>query len=951
MRLSLSTLSAGVLLVASMFSPVAGAQPAAPAAAPATPASGLVLYVATTGNDAWTGKLTEANADKTDGPFATLDRARDELRTLRSAGGLPPEGATVLLRAGTYSLAQPFVLSPQDSGTEQGPVTYAAFPGEKVAIKGSRPVTGWAPDRDKVFVADLTGVVLGKGPLRDLYWKGERQIPARAPNFDPQHPRSGGFAYVGGVVENESRTLLQYKPSQIDPAKWQTPTTARVHVWSWLNWNCSIVSIKSVDTAKNVITLASPASYKLIVGNRFFVENVFEELDAPGEWFCDEAAKKLYFWPPDGTNPDGAVSVPVLPGLILFKGDGATKEFVQYVHFRGFTLSECEAGVVAMSAAAYCSLVGCTITGCGTSARAPFGSAAISISDRSHHNRIAGCDIAHVGSSAIHVNEVRDWQHRLEDRISYNVIDNNHIHHIGEWGDAWGAIRVDPGCGGNVSHDNVISHNLVHDTPRQGISFNGFRNVIEYNHVHHTNQEQSDTGAIGMGARDIEERGSIIRYNYVHDTGGFNMVKPGVWDYPHYCWGIYLDDFTSGVHVYGNVVARTYRGGVMVHGGQDNVIENNIIVDGLSQQIEYAPIDEHPSGRTKENPAPGQMEWRMKGTRLVRNVFAYSEEKAFWVKGRRWEQILAESDRNLIWHGGKPAAINLDKTTPEESWAEWQKLGFDHNSVLADPLFVDAAKDDYRLKPESPAFQLGFEAIPVDKIGLYASDERASWPVADDCWREEHIRLPEGEAALAPQPRSTTPFIVPNAATPPTLDGVLQANEWPATPMPLKETPDRSPIGGVPCEAWLAHDNTALYVALRVPVSAAAKVKLGDTWGADDGAEICFRLADAGGKPGPTFVVQGFAGGASQSVTNAGAPSEAVKKLGAAIRFAAKVGEKEWVGEWAIPLNAAGIEIKPGVKLGFNLGVRRTEGDEWVVWAGALAANWQLDNAGFLTLE
>ncbi|MBU0638114.1 MAG: right-handed parallel beta-helix repeat-containing protein, partial [Planctomycetes bacterium] len=676
----------------------------------------MTLYVATSGNDAWSGRLAEPNADKTDGPYATLDRARDELRELRTADGLPG-GATVCLRSGVYYLTAPFVLTPEDSGTEQGPITYAPFPGDTVSLKGSRPVTGWTVYRDGIYVADLAGQDLAKAAFRDVYWRGQRQGPARTPNVDPQHPRSGGFAYAGRVVENESKTLLRYKPDQIDPNRWQTPTKARVHVWSWLNWNRSIVPIQSVDTANGVITFARPASYKIIEGNRYFVENVFEELDAPGEWYLDDATGKFYFQPPGGEEPDAeSVTVPVAAGLILFEGDGNKRQFVQHIRIRGFSLSECHGGAVRMSAAAHCAVVGCDIRNCGTESRKPFSTAAIEIRDRSHHNRIAGCDIAHVGSSAIVLSEVVDWQHCLDDRVSFNAIDNNHIHHVGEWGDAWGAIRVNPGCGGNVSHDNVISHNLVHDTPRQGISFNGFRNVIEYNHVHHTNQEQSDTGAIGMGSRDVEERGSIIRFNYVHDTGGYNMVKPGVWEYPHYCWGIYLDDFTSGVYVYGNVVVRTYRGGVMVHGGQDNVIENNIIVDGKSQQIEYAPIDEHASGRNPANPAPNQMEWRMKGTRLIRNVFSYADDKANWLRGRLWEQVVADSNWNLIWPYGKPVAMNLDKTPPDECWAAWQKLGFDRDSLIADPMFVDAAKDDYRLRPESPAFTLGFQPIPIEKV-------------------------------------------------------------------------------------------------------------------------------------------------------------------------------------------------------------------------------------------
>ncbi|NOZ23103.1 MAG: right-handed parallel beta-helix repeat-containing protein [Planctomycetes bacterium] len=707
------------------------------------------LHVAANGNDAWSGKLPEPNAERTDGPLATLEGARDAIRKIKETG-LPKGGVAVNVRGGVYSLHKTLVLGPEDSGTEAGPIVYAAHPGEKVILKGSRPITGWKPYKDQIYQADLTGVDLGGSRFWELYYDGKRQVLARYPNFDPKHPRSGGFAYLAGTLQQDNstpmpyspwkarkegtKTAFLYNPKRLAPDKWSKPTEARVHVWSWLNWNRNIVPIKSIDQEKHIITLQRRTSYALIEGNRFFIENVFEELDAPGEWYYDEAAKRLTFWPPDGKNPEGKVSVPVLKDLIHLQGNVAKGEFVGYIQIRGFTLAEARGTLISLDAVAHCRVAGCTLTHCG--------STALTIANRSHYTEIVGCDISHVGGPAISLSGGRDWQHRLERGAHHNLISNNHVHHVGEGGNAWGAITLGPGCGGNVGHDNTISHNLVHDTPRQGITFNGFRNIVEYNHVHHTNQEQSDTGAIGMGSRDIYERGSVIRYNYVHDTGGYSMIKPGLWEYPHYCWGIYLDDYTSGVHVYGNIVVRTYLGGVMVHGGQDNVIENNIIVDGLKQQVQYSPIDSTTSGRTPGHPDKAM--WLMKGTKLLGNIFCYRDEKARWINGRKWEQIVAESDRNLIWHYGKPIALNIDKLPPEESWAKWQEMGFDKNSIIADPLFVDPAKDDYRLRPESPALKLGFKPIPVEKIGLHESPDRASWPVADDCWREEHITHPGG---------------------------------------------------------------------------------------------------------------------------------------------------------------------------------------------------------------
>jgi len=712
-------------------------------------------FVATDGSDAWSGSLPSPNRERTDGPFATLQRARDELRKRRAAQGLP-DGATVVVRQGVYSLAEPLIFQPEDSGTKQGPITFTAARGEKVILKGSRPIAGWERLDGGIWQADLSSLELKSAHFRQLFYDGKRQTLARVPNLDPVHPRSGGFLYAAGTLGSDGLSRLPYNPwrpreemsrvsmlydaKRLDPRGWSEPTEAQVHVWSWLNWNRDVRKIMSIDCDTQVLTLRQPARYVLIEGNRFFVENVREELDVPGEWYYDQTTKQLAFWPPDGQSPEGRVSVSLLPTLVRFEGDGKSGQFVQHVCFRNFSLSESEGSLVGLKATAHCTIAACTLSGCRDTA--------LTLSDGGHHNRVVGCDIAHVGGAGIVLEGICDWSHSLEGHLGHNLISNNHVHHVGEGGNAWGAIRIDPSCGGNCTHDNVISHNLVHDTPRQGITINGFRNAVELNHVHHTNQEQSDTGAIGMGSRDIHERGSVIRHNYVHDTGGYCMIKPGEWAYPRYCWGIYLDDYTSGVHVFGNLIVRAHRGGVMVHGGQDNVIENNIIVDCLAQQIEYLPIDHLVKGRTPAH--PDKSLWLMTGTKVIGNIFAYGDEPAFWAKGQQWDQILAASDRNLIWHGG--GSVTIDDTTVSDplKWSVWRDRGFDTRSRIADPLFVDPGGNDYRLREKSPAYDLGFQPIPFEKIGLQESPDRASWPVADDCWREEHLVQPNCSPHPAP---------------------------------------------------------------------------------------------------------------------------------------------------------------------------------------------------------
>jgi len=129
----------------------------------------------------------------------------------------------------------------------------------------------------------------------------------------------------------------------------------------------------------------------------------------------------------------------------------------------------------------------------------------------------------------------------------------------------------------------------------------------------------------------------------------------------------------------------------------------------------------------------------------------------------------------------------------------------------------------------------------------------------------------------------------------------------------------------------------------------AKALQRGEEWGASDGAEVC--LATGGPTPGPTIVIHGFTTGHHESVTEAGTPPVLAATVGGATRFSAQVGERQWVGEWAIPWAAIGVRPQPGLKLAFNVGVRRVQTDEWVIWVGALGQTWRLENAGFVVLE
>ncbi|MBM3892043.1 MAG: right-handed parallel beta-helix repeat-containing protein, partial [Verrucomicrobia bacterium] len=118
------------------------------------------FFVATNGHDGWSGKLAAPNKEKTDGPFATITRARDAVRALK-AGGELKEPVTVQIRGGRYWLREPLVFAPEDSGTEKCPITYAAAPGERPVFSGGRDIAGWLRAEGKLWKAQLPDVASG----------------------------------------------------------------------------------------------------------------------------------------------------------------------------------------------------------------------------------------------------------------------------------------------------------------------------------------------------------------------------------------------------------------------------------------------------------------------------------------------------------------------------------------------------------------------------------------------------------------------------------------------------------------------------------------------------------------------------------------------------------------------------------------------------------------------
>ncbi len=675
-------------------------------AANPSPSLAADFYVATNGNDGWSGKLAAPNGRRTDGPFATLERARAELRNLKAAGKFK-DGGTVHLRGGFYPLEKSFVLSKEDSGTEKSPVVYRAYRREEVRLSGGKEITDFKPATDpailnrleesargKVLQADLKalgiadlGDAVTAGKRLELFFADQPMTLARWPNdgFVRIVDVMGGEPFKSHGIAGDKIGKFIYEGDR--PKRWSAEKELWLHgYWFW-DWSDSYEKVDSIVNEKRTFILSPPYhGYGYRKGQRFYALNLLAELDSPGEWYLDRQAGILYFWPPSPVEKNRAV-ISITPTLLTLKD-------ASWVTFRGLTLEATRGTAVTVSGGARNRIVGCTIRNTGGEA--------VSIVDGTS-NSVVGCDIYQTAEGGISLN----GGDRKTLTPAGHSAENNHIHNFGR---IYRTYR--PAVGINGVGNRVI-HNLMHDAPHEAIQLGGNDHLIEFNEIHSVCYETGDVGAFYMG-RDWTMRGTVIRHNYLHDIRG-----PGL----HGAMAVYLDDAASGITVYGNVFYRAGRA-AFIGGGRDNVVENNIFVEcqpsvhvdarGLNWMRDTVEGDGIMPQRLKDVPYQDAL-WRARYPQLA-NIL---NDEPGAPKGNTVA-------RNISM-GGK--------------WLELEKAAeplvrFEDNLVNDDPRFVDAAHLNFQLRKDSPAWKLGFKPIPIELIGVYKSDERASWPVANKLRKE-----------------------------------------------------------------------------------------------------------------------------------------------------------------------------------------------------------------------
>lgn len=698
---------------------------------PAIASTAADFYVSPDGSDMWSGTLTEPNAQQTDGPFATLQRARD---AVRASDRKNTSDILVLIRGGTYYTKQTVVFGPQDSG-KHGSITYAAYADEVPIFSAGQKLTGWQP----LTTAPPGLPEKSRGQVKVTNVAGQFHALFDADGLLPR-ARSQGFVPLPGGSRREVR---------IPPAcfrNWTNVNDMELVVRPHHAWVVNILPLKSVDrqrqTAQTSIdaTYAMNALHFLKQTESCWVENALEELDQPGEWVLDSAAGKIYLWPRN-TSP---VLSPLLTEVIRVEGkidsEGPADKPVRNLRFRGLTFMHGERYSIAASDAGLqhdwemhdkaSSLVrlrgaeNCTIEKCRF---AHSGSGAIRVDLHGQRNTISDNMIEHIGGTGI---LLCGYGPGTKDVNRKNVIYNNHIHHVGR------IYSHSPGIMVWQSGENRVANNLVHHTPYTGIIISGCMtsffsrrgrelgrtvrrhevsdlptqpdaddvrpylhtrdNVFEYNEIHHAMELLGDGNGIyirGAGP------GNVIRRNYVH-----HLVAPMKMQA-----AIRTDGGQRDTLIAENLIYRCTSQGILLK--LNNRCENNIIADIIAPPRGYYLA-------VREGP--------MSGATIKRNIFFSSSDECTFIdelppgrgrttEDRRGRKLAAshqaDTDQNIYFCAANPELGH-------EMLKRQRHSGVDARSLAMDPLFVDAAKGDFRLKPDSPALQIGFVPFDISKAGL-----------------------------------------------------------------------------------------------------------------------------------------------------------------------------------------------------------------------------------------
>ena len=658
-------------------------------------------------------------------PFATLGAAQRAARVLLKEGRV-----IVLLHEGTYHLQEPLVLTGEDSGTE-----YRGTGGGKVVVSGAVPLDlKWEPWKEGIMQAKTPpGIVIDQ-----LLVNGRLQHMARYPNYDPDAIRPKQF----GAGANLDPTAPKFNGSSGEStspgrlARWADPSGGYVHALQAALWGSLHYRILGKKTDGTLDLEGGWQHNRPDKGPHKdfrFVENILEELDAPGEWFHDSRAGTLYFYPPKDTDLKNArVEGVRLRQLVEFSG--TMEHPVKSVSLRGITFTAAartfmenkesllrsdwtiyRGGAVYLHGTEDCSVDGCDFD--------QLGGNALFIGGFNRNTTVRGCLIRDCGANGIAIvgdskavrspmfswgpgNPSSGGKPQLEpgdidrtpgpltgDYPSNCLIEDCLITRIGRLEKQSACVEID------MAQDITVRHCSLYEVPRAGINVGDGcwgGHVIEFCDVFDTVLETGDHGSYNSWGRDRYWAGSHSWLKKMNDAipmaefAFADAVKPIIlrnnrWRCD-YGFDVDLDDGSSNYEIHDNLLLGR---GLKLREGFRRLVSNNIIVNNSMHPHCWLPASQDVFTRNIVMKA-------YQPSHMLTDLWGPENEKNRWGK---------EINRNLF-------------TTTDADRLKFTTNGCDSNSLAGDPMFVDPAKGDYQVKEGSPALKLGFKNFPMDQFGV-----------------------------------------------------------------------------------------------------------------------------------------------------------------------------------------------------------------------------------------
>lgn len=562
--------------------------------APSTPVqigNEIAYYVATPANGG-----DDNNSGNEQAPFATIEKARDRIRSDLNNQDTPAGTLKVYIKAGEYPVSKTISFGPSDSGTDKNPVVYQAYPGDEgqvrfvggkaldasqaVKLERGDPIYERVIDefaKTKLYKLDLkaqgitkidkiedfgfgnwTGSVSTYKPV-EIYFNGKALYSARWPNDEP----NAGYTQTGKLIEKPKEIskdpfTVEYLDSENHTELWTPAAADDLHISGFLgnDWAGVTHKVHKIDTAKKTITCNNGTAYEPSPNHRLYFFNLPEEIDMPGESYIDRENGILYFYPTDENVKDAKIEITTLKNY-MFSFSG-----VKNLTLRGLNFEVSQDRLMDVSSAENFVIDECSFLHGSEIALALSGT----------NNVVKNSHIYDMGKGGITVG----GGNRATLTGGGNLVENNRIHSVAR------VYRTYPP---NVSASGVghtIRNNAIYDGPHELVAFNQMNDLtIEYNEIYNGVRDAADMGAIYFG-RIPDDLGTVIRHNFFHDIGntygGYGQQS------------IFWDDGQAGPYVFGNLFYRGTRtadmGGttnncfpIKSHGGQYGVVANNVIID------------------------------------------------------------------------------------------------------------------------------------------------------------------------------------------------------------------------------------------------------------------------------------------------------------------------------------------------------------------------------------